>query len=362
MHRNMRPCAGATLWTISFLCLLLMSSCSRTAKVRRYLARSEQLCEQARNAMLNGNAVEALSLAEKAETMAKRAVDLTDSGPGGERATRCGNAAARLGLGMKAPSGAVLLWIYTVAEEDLDLAVRLFDFSDIVEAVDLSPSGMNRSEWRKETERAIRESTRKSIQNHSEVFSQVSCVVTQEELHGNEATVECEFGLLKQRRPVTFWMRRKDGLWRIRDFSLSGHRATTLFASLAKEVPDSAEPSHFLEGKGVFEAFSTVEGAASIDPVFSKRDFQHHYVRAVHPLTLTRGEEQIVLEANGIAKVIDQFQDSSGHTLLLIRTTEADLSHCAIGEVPTTEVQPLGTDESEIWGITSENAVHNRGS
>ena len=57
------------------------------------------------------------------------------------------------------------------------------------------------------------------------------------------------------------------------------------------------------------------------------------------------------VEAGRILRVANQYPGIAGKPYLLVKTTEARDDDCATGEVAESLVVPVGSDESELWGL-----------
>jgi len=340
-------------WLLGLL-VLVSASCSKPARAKRYMAGSRRAYHQARASLLAGEMGSAERLAQKSRELALRAEALFPSGPMHDSLKEQVELSRCMAGIFEEPCASVKLWLKSLGTQDFDLLFFVFDHDLFTESF-YSARGEEASvEQRKAFEHAFRGAYKRTLQKYGEFLSSWKLDSTDARYEGQDAMVECRLKLLGNEERMRFWLKRKENVWRIRDFSVSSDmtsRASQVMAKAGAALRDEADILDVFSGKGVFEALAEVEEFQDVDLEDWTNPLVGHYVRSTKPLEMSREGQPITVPAQTMLKVVQQ--DRTDKSRLFVRTNEVNPSERAIGQVRLEDTDYEGTDESSLWGVDS---------
>jgi hypothetical protein len=203
----------------------------------------------------------------------------------------------------------------------------------------------------------FRKSAQKTFEMYREAVASWQIGDIQCKTEGQTAEVDASVKTLNAERRVLFSFRLQDGLWIIEDFSVQSGQLSQFIQNFEILLPEDANMSQFLEGKGLLEAFSGLQGAQQVDRMFLQKPLLGHYVKLQVPMTFTTPTGEAAMEAGTTLKIIDQVLREKDKPYYVVRTTEADPAVSAKGLIPAEKTTYVGTDETEMWGTDTAEGV-----
>jgi len=253
------------------------------------------------------------------------------------------------------PASSLQLWIDAVIQDDRPLASFLYDGSRAMSQVfGESRDSMTDQDW-KRLEQAFFLSYGRTVERYRDVVSTMKAEEMETFFSSEGASVRCKFQLMGKPIDLTYWLHHDMDIWRLYDFSIWEDKGSQVFRDLLSQMDADVDLVNFLEGKCIFEAFSEIQDAQRFGPLFQKKPWIGNHVRLKVPVLLARFGKDEPVEEDRILKVIDQGADDSGSGYLVVRTTEADPTQSAMGQIPAESVENLGSEEGEVWGLSLES-------
>jgi len=333
--------------------LIAFSSCSRPARARRYLDKSKQAYEEAKSQLLSGNPKTAKPLAAKALVFAQKASSLVPTGPLHESIAKKVQSADHLAGSFEDPVKGLLLWAEAVIDGETTMALLLFDHRRLLSETCPDRLAKLSLEEKSQLEEMLSESLTRTINEYSELLANWSIAESNGSVKGQEATVYCDVYGFDRTRGITFWLHKNDGFWRIYDLTIGKDRMSDDFGTMIKRLGEDESLVEFFRGKGLFEAFSQIKDASSMDVVYMKKPLIGRYVRATDSIDATRGGIAVTIEEGTLLKVIDQTLGHEGSREIVVRTTEPDVKEAALARVPERMAEYAGSDEDALWGVST---------
>lgn len=343
-------------WILLFAILPTLS-CNKQTRARRFLQASEKAYAQARSGFLARDLKACQTESLKAKINAEKAVRLWPSGPGSEGLVRQKEKCSFMANALQDPRACFQMWLQALVDGDLELGMSLVDTEALAKSsLSRRISRMSESEQKTFYE-VFRKSSQKTFEMYREAVASWQVSDIQCRTEGETAEVDAMVKTLNADRRVQFSFRREDGLWTIEDFSVLAGQLSQFIQNFEILLPEDTNMSHFLEGKGLLEAFSGLQGAQQVDRMFLQKPLLGHYVKLQVPMTFTTPAGEATLEAGTTLKIIDQVLREGDAPTYVVRTTEADPAMSAKGLIPADKTIYVGTDESEMWGTDSAAEV-----
>ena len=328
-----------------------LSSCSRPARARRYIEKSDQAYQQAKAHLSDGDMKKAKGLADRSLALAEKAASLVPEGPLHETIEKKTRTAGFLAGAFEDPVKAFLLWSDSILQGDMDMSLLLFDYRRLLTESCGDRLAPMSQEKKSQLEEMIARSVVRTISDYSELLANWKTTESKGSVTGEDAVVQCTIQALDRVREMRFWLHRGEGLWKVYDFTVGKDRVTEDFAAMMGRLDRDEDLVEFFRGKGLFEAFSQIKDATSMDVVYMRKPLIGRYVRAKEPLDATRKGAAEKIEAGALLKVIDQTVGSQGRKELVVRTTEPSISGAAVARVPEDSTVYEGSDENAVWGV-----------
>jgi len=329
---------------------LLSASCSKKAKTQRLLRSAKTFNDEARAFLLSGEADRSHKAAKEALISAQRAKKIAPQGPLQEMACEQMRKATLLAQAIESPEGSLRLWLHGISCGDTELAFSVFDTEQFVKmCFERRISQMTGRECQ-DLEESLLQSLKTTCQKYKDAFSTWKLREIDSVCDAHHAKVDCVFTMLDQKQRAICSLHRRDGIWRLFDVTDGERGLVPTLRDLSKGFEETDNIADFFEGKGLLEAYSVLEEAQQVDPLFSQKPWVGHYVRLKEPAALNRNDKKILVEEGRILKVVD-YAGGEACKLLVVRTPDADPKESALGKIAIERAEHLGTDDGHLWGV-----------
>jgi len=308
--------------------------------------------ERSKTALLTGDPEEAFSLAERSVAFGEKADSMAGFGGFDTGSSEQKVACKVFAAAFQDPAEAVNLWLKGAAEGEEEMTCFLFDSGrTFAKAFGERQRRAPREDWA-ELAAAVAESFQRTTRRYTEILSASKPGTSPVSVSGDQATLRYRLELSGESMETKVWLHQEDGIWRIYDISLGQERCSDVVAALASALNGNVDLISFFEDKDLVEALSDLRDAERLERMFETKPMIGQYVRLTKPTTLVRGggtKEQV--KQGTILKVMGQGKNRTGEILVFVRTTEADIKGSAMGAISQESTEPVGSDETELWGV-----------